>query len=198
MTSTEEMQVIYNVIDGDSGAFEALVLDNQKNVYNLALKMTANEDDALDISQEVFLKAYIQLNSFRGECRFSVWLYRMTHNHCIDFLRKKMRTEIISLTYQNDDDDIVELEIPDLRALPEDRAIRHEMRLIIGAGIDSLRPLHREALIMREITGMSYKEIAVALHISEGTAKSRIARARQKLVVILSNTELFQLAETIT
>ena len=192
MTSTEEIQIIHKILNGDNSAFESLVLDNQKKVYNLALRMTANEEDALNISQEVFLKAYLQLNGFRGKCRFSVWLYRMTHNQCIDLLCKKSHTEIISLTYQNEDfDEIDEFEIPDLRTLPEDSAIRHEMWLIISAGIDALRPLQREALIMREITGMSYKEIALTLQISEGTAKSRISRARQNLVGILAGTGLF-------
>ena len=184
MNPAEEQKVIQRVLGGDQSAFEALFLANQKNVYNLALKITANEDDALDISQEAFLKAYAQLGSFRGESRFSVWMYRMTHNLCIDFLRKKSRAKVVSLTYE-DDDDVGELEIPDLRSLPENDTIRRELRGTIDESIGELSPKHREILMMREITGLSYEEIGAALGISEGTVKSRLARARQNLATIL-------------
>ena len=185
MQAEEELRLIQRVLGGDNNAFEELVLANQRNVYNLALKMTNNEDDALDISQEAFLKAYRQLDSFRGESKFSVWLYRMTYNLCIDFLRKRPRSAVISLSYQDDEGDAQELEIPDLRSLPEDSVFRAEMRKTIADSINELGTTHREILVMREITGMSYTEIADTLKISEGTVKSRLARARVSLANIL-------------
>jgi len=186
MTSEEELQIINAVLNGDTNAFEKLVLANQKNMYNLALKMTGNQDDALDISQEAFLKAYRQLDGFRGESRFSVWLYRLTYNLCIDFLRKKPRSMgVISLTYQDDSGDIQDIEIPDIRNLPEEGALREETRKAIASGIDELSQRHREILVMREITGMSYSEIAETLNLSEGTVKSRLARARLSLANFL-------------
>ena len=191
MTVDEELQTIKKVLSGDKGAFEALVLENQKNVYNLALKITKNEADAQDVSQEAFLKAYTQLNGFRGESRFSVWLYRLTYNLCIDFLRKKPRTAVIPLTYQDDDANMHDLEIPDIRNLPEDSLMRKETRKAIAESIGELGPDHREILTMREITGMSYGEIAQMLNISEGTVKSRLARARINLVKILSGKGTF-------
>ena len=191
MTSEEELEIRKKVLDGDKNAFEELVLANQKNVYNLALKMTGNEDDALDISQEAFLKAYRQLDSFRGESRFSVWMYRLTYNLCIDFLRKRPRSQIISLTSQDSEGDVHDLEIPDVRNLPEDSVFRRELRKEIAASIDELGKSHREILIMREITGMSYTEIAEALGLSEGTVKSRLARARINLANILSEKGTF-------
>jgi len=182
----QEKEIIQKVLSGDSNAFEDLVLANQKNVYNLALKMTRNEEDALDISQEAFIKAYRQLSNFRGDSRFSVWLYRLTYNLCIDFLRKKKpETSAISLNYEDDSGDTTALEIPDLRNLPEDNAIRSEMRKTIKDGIEELAENHREVLVMREITGMSYDEMAEALRVNVGTIKSRLARARLKLVEIL-------------
>ena len=184
MTLEEELQIIRNVLDGDRNAFEELLLANQKNVYNLALKMTGGEEDALDISQEAFLKAYRQLGAFRGESRFSVWLYRLTYNLCIDFLRKKPRAGVVSLT-QQDDDDTRDIEIPDVRELPEDRLIRKETRKTIVECMDKLGSRHREILVMREITGMSYIDIASVLEINEGTVKSRLARARASLANIL-------------
>ena len=191
MTSEEELDIIQKVLGGDKSAFEALVLENQRNVYNLALKMIRNEEDALDISQEAFLKAYLQLDGFRGESKFSVWLYRLTYNLCIDFLRKKTRETVIPLTFQDDADDFRELEIPDIRDLPEDTVIRKETREAIADSIGVLGQNHREILIMREVTGMSYGEIAQTLNVSEGTVKSRIARARMSLIKILSEKGTF-------
>ena len=184
ITSDEE-KIIQEILGGNRNAFEELVHANQKNVYNLALKMTGNEDDALDISQEAFIKAYRQLDNFRGESKFSVWLYRLTYNLCIDFLRKKPKATTIPLIYQDDDGDVHELELPDIRSLPEDESLRRETRKAIAESIGELGKSHREILVMREITGMSYGEIAQTLDLSEGTVKSRLARARKNLVKIL-------------
>ena len=187
-----EKEIIQKVLAGDKNAFEELVIANQKNVYNLAMKMTRNEEDALDVSQEAFIKAFQQLSNFRGDSRFSVWLYRLTYNLCIDFLRKKKPdSNVISLNYEDDSGDVSPLEIPDLRNLPEDNAIRSETRKIIADGIKELAPKHRDVLVMREITGMSYDEMAESLRVSAGTVKSRLARARLKLVNILMEKGTF-------
>jgi len=186
MTPDEELRIIKKVLDGDSNAFEELVLSNQKNVYNLALKMTKNEEDAQDISQEAFIKAYNQLEAFRGDSKFSVWLYRLTYNLCIDFLRKKPKAQVISLSAQQEESgDSFEIEIPDLRELPADSVFRKELQTEIAQSIDELSQGHREIIVMREINDMSYTEIAETLGISEGTVKSRLARARLSLANIL-------------
>ena len=91
MTREEEAKIIRAVVDGNTNAFEDLVLEYQKQVYHITLKMTGNEEDAFDLSQETFLKAFRALSSFRGEAGFGSWLYRLTANLCIDFLRKKKR-----------------------------------------------------------------------------------------------------------
>jgi len=188
----EELEIIKKVLDGDANAFEEIVLANQKNVYNLALKMTKNEDDALDISQEAFIKAYRQLEVFRGESKFSVWLYRLTYNLCIDFLRKKSKTQVVSLSsYHDDSGDSFEMELPDIRELPEERLTRKELRNEIAESIEKLGQSHREILIMREMNDMSYTDIAHTLGISEGTVKSRIARARLNLANILVENGTF-------
>ena len=185
MTASEEREIIDRVLDGDKDAFELLVLENQKNVYNLALKMTGDEEDALDISQEAFLRAYIKLKGFRGDSRFSVWLYRLVYNLCVDFIRKRPRDQVVSLTYKDADGETYDLEIPDERDVPEEAILKHEKSKDIAEGIGELVPKHREILVMREITGMSYDEIAVVLSINEGTVKSRLARARKNLADIL-------------
>jgi len=186
-----EQEIIQRVIGGDKNAFEGLVLVNEKNVYNLALKMTRNEEDALDISQEAFVKAFKQLRNFRGDSRFSVWMYRLTYNLCIDFLRKKPKTQTTSLYYEDEGGDSTPLEIPDVRNLPEDSALRNEMRKNINEGIKDLPLKHREVIVMREIAGMSYEEIARTLRMNEGTVKSRLARARLKLIEILKEKGTF-------
>jgi len=192
MNPEEESKIIQQVVGGDRNAFEALILANQKNVYNLALKMTKNEEDALDISQEAFLKAFRQIGSFRAESRFSVWLYRLTYNLCIDFLRKKPRSKVISLTFDDESGiDAADLEIPDLRNLPEDTVIRDETRRTIAASIDELGEKQREIIVMREISGMSYDEISETLGVNIGTIKSRLARARCSLADILKDKGTF-------
>jgi RNA polymerase sigma-70 factor (ECF subfamily) len=191
MTATEELAIIEKVRSGDTDAFEALVSENQKKVYNLALKMTGNENDALDISQEAFIKAYTGLRNFRGESRFSVWLYRLTYNLSIDFIRKNQRNQVSSLTYIDDSGDYADYEIPDISYEPESEIEKRELREAISKGIAELPDKHREILVMREITGMSYEDIAVTLGLSEGTVKSRLSRARQGLVVILNKYGTF-------
>ena len=191
MTAEEERRIIRRVLDGDNSAFEDLVLANQKNVYNLALKMIGNEEDALDVSQEAFLKAYSQLSGFRSESRFSVWLYRLTHNLCVDLIRKRRREKVVPLTYVDDEGTAAELELPDLRDLPEAAAIRHELRETIDEGIAALGERHREVFVMREVADLSYAEIAGTLGISEGTVKSRLSRARQNLVKNLADKGTF-------
>ena len=191
MTVDEELKIIKEVLNGDRNAYEALVLANQKNVYNLALKMTNSGEDALDISQDAFFKAYRQLGSFRGESRFSVWLYRLTYNLCVDLLRKKPHSATIPLSYTDEDGGVHELEIPDMRDLPEDHALHRETQETIAGSINELNPLHKEILVMREVTGMNYREIADTLDLSEGTVKSRLARARLSLANILTGKGTF-------
>jgi len=191
MTVEVEQDTIKKVLAGDKNAFEDLLLANQKNVYNLALKITGNEEDALDISQEAFFKAYRQLEGFRGDSRFSVWLYRLTYNLCIDFLRKRNRDNAVSLINHDDDDDAVEFEIPDSRNLPEDAILQNELRSALCACIDELSPHYREIFLLREVTGMSYIDIAEALKLNEGTVKSRLARARASLAGIIARKGTF-------
>ena len=103
MTKDEEKGYIERVLAGDESAYEPLVTENQTKVYRLALRILKNEADAEDAAQEAFLKAYTSLADFRGGSRFSVWLYRLTNNICIDMLRKSKRAVIVSLQTEDDD-----------------------------------------------------------------------------------------------
>lgn len=187
MTREEESELVLQAQSSDSDSFEKLVLYNQTKVYNLALRMVGNPDDAFDMSQEAFIKAYNSLGSFRGDSRFSVWLYRLTTNVCLDFLRSEGRKTHNSLTFMGDDEDSKELEIPDDRFSPETLVEKKELRERLSHGLMRLPKDYRAILLLREIDGLSYDEIAAALSLEEGTVKSRIFRARKKLCSILSD-----------
>jgi len=187
LTREQELQVIEDVLAGNTDAYEKLVITHQSNVYNLALKMTGNVADAEDVTQEAFFKAFRLLRSFRGDSRFSVWLYRLTNNLCIDFLRKKKRTQTVSLSNVDDEGDEYSFDVADERETPESSAMRKELSEAINNSINELDDLQREIIIMREVTNMSYTEIASTLNISEGTVKSRLSRARKALADILHN-----------
>ena len=182
MTREQEREIIDRVLSGDTEAFEALVLEHQNKVYSLALRMVGNEEDARDMAQEAFIRAYGSLAGFRGDSKFSVWLYRLTSNICIDFLRSRGKKRTVSMTWAGDDgEDAGELEIPDETWSPENQLERSLTRESVRRGLESLSPQYREILLLREINGLSYAEIAGALSLEEGTVKSRIFRARKKL-----------------
>ena len=185
MTREQEALTVQRVLDGDINEFEKLVLEYQKNVYNLALRMTGNAEDAADMTQEAFVKAYSSLSGYRGESKFSVWLYRIVSNVCLDFLRAKKRRQTVSLSVTDDDGDETELEIADESQSPEKLLERSMTRDAVLRGLDALTPEFRQILILRELQGMSYEEIAEVLGIESGTVKSRIFRARKKLCAFL-------------
>ena len=185
MTQEQELKLVRRVQAGDAEAFEDLVRAHEKTVYNLALRMTGNPQDAEDMAQEAFLKAYRSLPDFRGESKFSVWLYRITANVCLDFLRRKRRADAISLTVEDDEGDEVQWEIPDERVLPERELERKLTRDAVRRGLAALPEEQREILLLREIRGLSYEEIGEILDLEPGTVKSRIFRARKRLCAFL-------------
>lgn len=195
MTAEEELRLVKRAAEGDEGAFEKLVIENEKLIYNVALKITGNPDDAEDVAQEAFIKAYRNLGSFRGESRFSGWLYRLCYNAAMDHIRKTRDPNLRSLT--NDDGSDAELDVADPAPTPEESAERKETQRIVREAVNQLDDDKREILIMREFSGMSYTNIADALGIEEGTVKSRISRARASLAEILRQSGTFsQLSES--
>ena len=185
MTRQEEAQVIERVLSGDINAYEQLVTQYEKSVYNLALRMTDNPEDAADMAQEAFIKAYNSLSSFRGDSKFSVWLYRIVSNVCLDFLRKQSRRPSVSLSVEDDDGEDVQLDVPDDSMSPELQLERKLTRESVREGLKHLPEDYRHILLLRELQGLSYDEIAETLDIGVGTVKSRIFRAREKLCAFL-------------
>ena len=189
MTRQQEMEYINKVLDGDRSAFEHLVLDNQDKVYSLALKITKNPDDALDAAQEVFLKAYTYLASFRGDSRFSVWLYRLTYNQCLDLVRARKRKPVVSITAQDEDED--DMDFADNRPTPQQLVESRELRLAIAKAVDALPEEQRQVFVLREFNDYDYSAIAEELDINIGTVKSRLARARKKVAAELISSGTF-------
>ena len=185
LTQDEQRRVIDRVLSGDVNAFGLLVEDQSKVVYNLCLRMVNNEQDAYDLSQDAFLKAYTNLSLFRGDSKFSSWLYKLTTNVCLDFLRKRSRQKTVPLTYETDDGEQEYLPIPVETFSPETEAERRELRSSVRRGLSQLPEGQRQILILREIGQLSYEEIAGQLGLEAGTVKSRIFRARKKLCDIL-------------
>lgn len=185
MTREQEAAVIRKVLNGDTNAYETLVRAYEKNVYNLALRMIGNSEDAYDMSQEAFIKAYNSLTAFRGDSKFSVWLYRIVSNVCLDYLRSRSRKPTSSLSTENDDGEEIELDIADEEQTPEKLLERGLTRDAVRRGLMSLPDDHRQILLLREIDGLSYDEISEALGLEVGTVKSRIFRARKKLCAFL-------------
>lgn len=165
---------------GDREAFAQLVEEHQGRVYSLAFRMVGNPDDAADLTQEAFLSAWRGLAGFDGRAAFSTWLYRLTTNACIDFLRREKRRAALSFTLEEDGEER-QAEISDERWSPERELERKEARSALERGLASLSPQHRQILLLREQEGLSYGEIARCLDLEEGTVKSRIARARTAL-----------------
>ena len=197
MTRDEEKRIIESVIAGNTQDFEKLVLENQNQVYNLALRMVGNEQDAWDISQDAFIKAFRSLDSFRGDSKFSVWLYRLTSNICLDFLRAKKRNNVVSLTgFSPEEDEGTELEIPDERFSPDNLMDKRELHDALDSALRQLPEDQREILLLREISGLSYEEIAGSLGLEPGTVKSRIFRARKKLCKLLLQSGNFLSLQT--
>jgi RNA polymerase sigma-70 factor (ECF subfamily) len=181
LTREQENLIVQQVLDGDTNAFEELVLEYEKKVYNVALRMVNNQEDAEDITQEAFIKAYNSLANFRGDSKFSVWLTRIVSNMCLDLIRSRGRRPTISLSVEDEDGENVELEISDIRQSPETIMEQQLTKDSVRRGLKQLPDEYREILLLREIQGLSYEEISAALDLEVGTVKSRIYRGRKKL-----------------
>ncbi len=181
-----EPDIIRQVQKGDVNAFEELVTRHEKLVYSIAYRLLGNEEDAQDASQEAFTKAFISIGSFRGESKFSVWLYRLTNNVCVDMLRKRNSGQM-SLSMEDGEGEESQFDIADERFEPDRALEKKELRCEIDKALAALPDNYRQVLVLREVGGQSYEEIADSLGLDIGTVKSRIFRARKKLCVFLSS-----------
>ena len=175
MPQDEQLQ-IERAQNGDKAAMEALLLSCEKRVYNIAYRYMGNEADAWDMAQEALIKIYKNLAAFRAESTFASWVYRLTVNTCLDGLRKRKKTPLLL-------DNTMEAALPacEDNDSPEAHALSLESRAHLQKAISALCADHKSVIILRDINGLSYEEVAECLGITMGTVKSRICRARQKL-----------------
>lgn len=175
---------------GDTTAFEKLIISHERNVYNIAYRMFNNEEDAKDISQEVFMKVYKNLSKFDENSKFSTWLHRITVNTCIDELRKRKGKETNSIDESmNVEEGNIKKQYADTTSSPEQILIAKEDINNLKKFISSLSENHKTLIILRDIQGLSYSEIAEITNNSLGTVKSRLARARIQLRNILIHSK---------
>lgn len=181
---------------GDADAFEQLLLEHQKNVYNLCYRMAGDPDDAMDLSQETFLRAWRCLDQYQFASAFSTWLYRLCSNICIDFLRKRRRQQTVPLTFEDADGEEQTYAVPDAQPLPEEQVELKLTHETLAAAMAQLLPEHRAVLQLRVVNEMSYEQIADVLDIQIGTVKSRLSRARNQLKKILERRNLSRRASS--
>ena len=168
---------------GAESAYEELLSRFQQPVYNLALRLLGDATEAADVVQEVFLKVFRNIGSFRGHSTLKTWIYRITvneaHNARRWFFRHRRRE--VELDTDPDGSRHWKEAIPDRRRSPYEVAVEREQHVLIEAALGRMNPIFREAVVLRDITGLSYEEIAEILNVSLGTVKSRILRGREAL-----------------
>ncbi len=187
-----EQKIIKGMKNKEEWAFESFVENYQKEIYNIALRMSGNEEDAMDITQEVFLKIFRKIDTFLGNSKLSTWIYRITINYSKDYISTRSRHSHISMdkSLETEDGTITQEYESKEKNPMEIIEQNHDQQLLVGA-INKLEKDQREIIILRYINELSYQEISDILEIPEGTIKSRLNRARNKLAEILKSMELF-------
>lgn len=173
-----EIYLIERSRGGDLDAFDRLVAIYENRIYHLTYRITGNRDDALDAAQETFLKAFRALPRYRHEAGFGTWLHRIAVNAALDLVRRRPRKPNLQL------DDVV---MPARTHNPEGEAERAEVQARVHQALGRLPAPHRTIIVLRELQGFSYEEIADVLRIPVGTVRSRLSRAREALRPLLAD-----------
>ncbi|MCS6898802.1 MAG: sigma-70 family RNA polymerase sigma factor [Myxococcales bacterium] len=186
----EDRGLIEAAREGDQAAFRRLVERHQRRAYTIAFNLVRDENDAREIVQEAFLRVYRSLHTFQGGSSFFTWLYRIVTNLAIDAVRKPGR----GIAFDEGASFEEEPEYPLLSRIdgadPLDALHRNELGQKLAAALEALPPYHRSVILMREVDGLSYDEMAQVMGVSKGTIMSRLFHARQKLQRILADTFL--------
>lgn len=185
LAEDRDSSLISEFLTGDEGSFNKLVLIYKNRVFNLCVRFLGNQEEAEDVAQEVFVTLYRSLNTFRGDSSFSTWLYRITVNHCknrLKYLGRRQYFQSSSLEKPIDTEEgQVYPSITDSGPTPEEEFSRREVQYLVQSKINELDSEHRAVILLRDVEGLSYQEIAEILDLKEGTVKSRIHRARIEL-----------------
>ena len=186
----EEQRLVEAGQRGEVEAFNQLVQHYEGRIYNLCYRMLGDADAAADAAQETFIAAYRNLNRFRGGL-FRSWLFRIATNACYDVMRARKRRPSVSLSNVGDpDDDAAAFDLPDLGESPDEMVLRRELAAAIQHCIAQLPAEQRLVVILSDIQGLAYEEIAEVTHTNLGTVKSRLSRARARLRTMLRAGEL--------
>lgn len=185
-----EKQLVRKSREGDITAFEELIRSYEKRIFNIALKMVGNREDASDIAQEVCIKIFKSIGKFKEDSSFSTWVYRITSNVCVDQLRKR-KNNVIPLAVSGEDGEY-ELPVADRDRLPDEIVESKETSALVRGCIQELPPEHKVIIVLRDIYGYRYEEIAKILNLSMGTVKSRLNRARGMLKDKIKSMEPFK------
>lgn len=187
---SEDTLLAFKAADGLDSAFESLVRKYEKLVSTCAYSIVGNTEDALDVSQETFLKVYKSIGSFKGESEFSTWIYRIAKNTALDFVRRR-KQNTVSIDSSGEENEGFDIADESESASPEKKVLQKEKVQILRKAIDSLSEEHREIIILRDMNDYSYEAIAESLGIETGTVKSRLFRAREQLRKILLKENYF-------
>lgn len=191
---TRDGELVKRSQEGDRASFDILVREHYSLVYNIAYRMLGDHDRAADATQSAMVRAYKALSRFRQDATFSTWLYRIVTNVCLDELRQKERgTQSLTLLTENSDTELEERDIPDSKGDPAADAEQRERQELVQEALGRLASEHRAVVVMYDLSGLSYEEMAETLEIPLGTVKSRLNRARHALKEELAaDMELFQ------
>jgi len=189
MTIDKETQLIEAVLDGDGNAFRGLVETYQARIYNIIYGMVHNRDDAQELTQDSFIKAYKKLDTFNLGTKFYTWVCRIAVNTTIDFLRKHKNRQHLSFDEGIGIQESAGVSDMHYESNPEQAAIQEETRQKIIEAVDELPEDQKQILILKEIDGLSYKEISEVLSVPQGTVMSRLYYARKKLQDILIDSK---------
>lgn len=188
----DDAALVARAQQGDSEAFDQLVTRYRGKIFAMIYHLVQNEADAWDLAQDAFVKAWRALPKFKGNSAFYTWLYRISHNVVYDWLRKKANvvdTREFDETFLGGDPTAENAPtVPRASETPDEQAERHDLRLEIQAALEKLSPEHRETILLREVEGLKYEEIAERMDCSTGTVMSRLFYARKNLQQLLENT----------
>ncbi len=174
-----DAELVRQTLCGNTSAYNGLVVKYQRQVYNLAYRMLGNAEDAGDLVQDTFLRAYSALASFRQDASFLTWLYKITSNLCIDNLRSRKSRSALSLDAEMEEGR--EPAASHRQASPEDTVIRDAVKDVVHHAILNLPEKYRAVVVMRHLQEMSVEDIAVTLDLPTGTVKTHLFRAREML-----------------
>src|SRR5262245_25295072 len=186
-SSADDRALVKAAQQGDMGAFEELVARHRDKIYARAFSMMRNEEEAVDLSQEAWVKGWQRLKQFQGESSFGTWMTRIIINLCLDQLRKQKRQRTESIEAMDEESGGVERQMPVITVNPTAGLERAELRQRIDKAMAKLSHEHRTVLVLHEFEEMEYKEIAKAMECSIGTVMSRLFYARRKMAAILTD-----------